>query len=205
MLLNKGISISYFIATIKFDLLAIILYATTIGVLDNYSMFRDTSIPLGLTSVIGTAVSLLLAFRTSQSYERWWEARIIWGAIVNDSRTLIRQVKTFYMGPDKDAFVKDFGMRQVYWCQSLVTALRKQPLNDQVKQYVESQSVKSTHIPNALLSLHSDKIAEAFAHQHLTEFQQVQLDNSIMNLCNSMGRCERIKNTVFPRSYRSIF
>lgn len=204
MLLNKGISISYFLGAIKYDLLAIVLYASTIGVLDNFLLFKDTSIPLGLTSIIGTAVSLLLAFRTGQSYERWWEARIIWGAIVNDSRTLIRQVKAFYIGPGKDAFVKEFGNRQIYWCQALVTALRKQPLNDQVKQYMESNSIQGNHIPNTLLTIHSDKIAEAFANNHITEFQQVQLDNSIVNLCNSMGRCERIKNTVFPRSYSML-
>lgn len=45
------------------------------------------NIPPAIPAVLGTAVSLLLGFRTNSAYNRWWEARKIWGAIVNDSRT----------------------------------------------------------------------------------------------------------------------
>lgn len=90
MLLNKKISIWAFVKLIKFDIVAICTYAIIIGILDHYSAFSIISIPLAITAIIGTAVSLLLGFRTAQAYERWWEARIIWGAIVNDSRTLTR-------------------------------------------------------------------------------------------------------------------
>ncbi|RYZ16731.1 MAG: hypothetical protein EOP49_51380, partial [Sphingobacteriales bacterium] len=63
------------------------MYSILIGTLDHYSFFRDITIPLGMSALLGTLLSLLLAFRTSQSYERWWEARTVWGGIVNDSRT----------------------------------------------------------------------------------------------------------------------
>jgi len=204
MLLNKRISIIYFLGTIKFDLLRIVLYATTVGLLDKYSTFREISIPLPVTAVIGTAVSLLLAFRTGQSYERWWEARIIWGAIVNDSRTLIRQVSAFYIGPDRETFIRDFVYRQAYWCKALTASLRKIPLPADVQQYLAAHSIEGQNIPNILLSVHSDEIRRAFINKHINQFQEVQLDSSIVNLCNSMGRCERIKNTVFPKSYSML-
>jgi len=95
MLLNSRISILAFIKLIRFDIVAICSYAVLVGILDQYSFMSKISVPLAITATIGTAVSLLLAFRTAQSYERWWEARIIWGAIVNDSRTFIRQLIQF--------------------------------------------------------------------------------------------------------------
>lgn len=172
--------------------------------MDNYSVLSNISIPLGLTSVVGTSVALLLAFRTSQSYERWWEARIIWGAIVNDSRTLIRQVQSFYSGDDVKEVVKEFAYRQIYWCQSLTHALRKTKFSDECKMYIENISIKDNNIPNALLSKHSDQLRKAFQEKKINEFQQIQIDTTIVNLCNSMGRCERIKNTVFPKSYSTL-
>ena len=68
------------------------MFAVAIGILDLLPAFQKISLPLTIPALVGTAVSLLLAFRISQSYERWWEARMIWGAIVNDSRTFIRQI-----------------------------------------------------------------------------------------------------------------
>jgi len=204
MLLNKRISIKYFLGTIKYDLATIAVYAIAIGYLDNYSFFKDQSIPLALTAVVGTAVSLLLAFRTSQSYDRWWEARIVWGAIVNDSRTLMRQVTTFYDGPDKTAFVKDFGHRQIFWCYALASTLRRTKLPEDCQAYVDSLNLKDENIPNGMLSEHSRMIRQAFIEGNINQFQQIQLDNTIVKLCDAMGKCERIKNTVFPTSYSTL-
>lgn len=56
--------------------------------------------PISIAAMLGTALSILLGFRTASSYERWWEARKIWGAIVNDSRTFARQVLTLVFRED---------------------------------------------------------------------------------------------------------
>jgi putative membrane protein len=88
MLLKKKISIWYFINLIKSQLLLISMFAVAIGILDQLPAFQKITLPLAIPALVGTAVSLLLAFRISQSYERWWEARMIWGAIVNDSAHL---------------------------------------------------------------------------------------------------------------------
>jgi putative membrane protein len=204
MLLNKRISIKYFLNTIKYDLLTISVYAIAIGYLDNYSFFRNQTIPLALTGVVGTAVSLLLAFRTSQSYDRWWEARVVWGAIVNDSRTLIRQVETFYDGPDKVGFVKDFGYRQIFWCYALAGTLRKTKLPADCQAYVDSLDLNDDNIPNGMLSVHSRMIRQAFIEGNINQFQQIQLDATVIKLCDAMGKCERIKSTVFPTSYSTL-
>lgn len=53
------------------------------------------SIPPAIPAVLGTAVSLLLGFRTNAAYNKGWETRKIWGSIVNNTRTFARTVRSF--------------------------------------------------------------------------------------------------------------
>lgn len=200
MLLNKKISIWYFIREIRSQIVFMAIFAVAIGLLDLLPWFRKISLPLNIPALLGTAVSLLLAFRTSQSYERWWEARTVWGAIVNDSRTLMRLVIQFYPAGDQ-RIIKDFAERQIIWTYALGESLRKQPFSDQVQKYLDEHHIKATNIPNALLDAHSGQLRETAPSRGLTDFQQMQLNDIITRLCDSMGKCERLKNTVFPRSY----
>ena len=156
-----------------------------------------------MTTVFGTAVALLLAFRTNQSYERWWEARIIWGAIVNDSRTLIRQTLSFNnkSSQDYENEIKKVAQRQIIWCYALGEAIRKIPFSKKVKNYLDKNAISSFNVPNALLSEHSRQLAKMHQKEIINSFQQVQIDSTIARLCDSMGKCERIKNTVFPKAH----
>ena len=142
MLLNKRISIWSFLKYIKYDIIFIVSYAISIGILDQYGFLDKISVPVSVTAVFGTAVALLLGFRTNQAYERWWEARIIWGAIVNDSRTLIRQCVSFFDRSSKsyETLVKDMNERQIIWCYALGEALRKLPHSTRVRDPVHSKN-----------------------------------------------------------------
>ena len=196
MLLNKRISIFTFLKQIKFDITAILIYAIVVGIADQYGFLSKIEIPIAMSAILGTALSLLLAFRTAQAYERWWEARIIWGAIVNDSRTLIRQVKQFL--PEKDTkIVQDFAYRQIIWCYVLGESLRKLSYSKKVYDYVKEHKLSKNNIPNAIINQHS----EALSKLEISDFKQIQIDSTLSRLCDSMGKCERIKNTVFPKSY----
>ncbi|MGN7865254.1 bestrophin family protein [Chryseobacterium sp. 22458] len=200
MLLNKKISVWYFIREIKSQILFIGIFAVVIGLLDMLPWFRKISLPLNIPALLGTAVSLLLAFRTSQSYERWWEARTVWGAIVNDSRTFVRLIIQFMPAGDEKT-VKNFAERQIIWTYALGESLRKLPFSQKVQQYMEQHQIKAINIPNALLDAHSKQLRDIAVSKGLTDFQQMQLNDIITRLCDSMGKCERLKNTVFPRSY----
>lgn len=200
MLLNKKISVWYFIREIKSQILFIGIFAIAIGLLDMLPWFRKISLPLNIPALLGTAVSLLLAFRTSQSYERWWEARTVWGATVNDSRTFIRLVTQFLPSEDHKT-IRDFAERQIIWTYALGESLRKLPFSDKVQKYLDENNINGLNIPNALLDEHSKQIKEVSASKGLSDFQQMQLNDMVTRLCDSMGKCERLKNTVFPRSY----
>ena len=200
MLLNRRISLLYFVNEIRSQIVLIVLFAVLIGLLDMHPLFQQVSLPLSIPALVGTAVSLLLAFRTAQSYERWWEARTVWGAIVNDSRTLIRLIIQFTPKENKE-IADAFTERQIIWLYALGESLRKQPFSTRVQTYLDVFQIKASNIPNALLDKHSLNIAELAAQGIISEFKQVQLNETLARLCDSMGKCERLKNTVFPKSY----
>lgn len=201
MLLNKRISVLFFLDAIKKDLIVVVLYAFMIGFADQYAFLSKIEVPIAITSSLGTAVVLLLAFRVNQSYERWWEARSIWGAVVNDSRTLVRQMQSFCGENTREGFVEQMAERQAVWCFALGEHLRKLPWSTRVLAYIQKEKNNVDHVPNALLSTHSLQIKEAYAMGYINSYQQVQLDSTIARLCDAMGKCERIKSTVFPKSY----
>jgi putative membrane protein len=156
-----------------------------------------------------TVISLLLGFRSNQAYDRWWEARTIWGAIVNDSRTLARQIKTLskeaYQGDELFFFKQRFIKRQIAWCNSLSRTLRNLDAVEGLDKYLvkrDFQHLKNyTNKPMALLELHANDIQQAMENGWINSYQQVEIDKTLTRLTDSMGKCERIKNTVFPVTY----
>lgn len=203
MLLNRKISISYFLNTIKWQILFVVVFASAVGFLHMQPEFKGIEVPISILALIGTVVSILLAFRTSQSYERWWEARKVWGGIVNDSRTLIRNVIQFLPQSENEER-QQFSERQIIWVNALGEALRKTSFSPRVETYLKVNNIDAVNIPNAILDGHSHQISTLVADGKISEFKQLQFNETISRLCDSMGKCERIKNTVFPRSYSII-
>ena len=203
MLLKGKISILDFVKTIKFDLIAVTTFSTLIGFIATRHYFASLAIPLALIAIVGTAISLLLAFRTGQSYDRWWEARIVWGSIVNDSRTLVRQLKTFLPADSKEE-LRLFVERQIIWNYALTESLRELDFSPRVKEYVKKYRIQDYNVPNAILSMHGLQLKRLAEEGKLSEFRQVQIDSTLSKLCDAMGKCERIKKTVFPMSYGAL-
>lgn len=200
MLLNKRISIWYFVKQIKVQVILICAFAITIGFLDMLPAFQKITLPLSIPALVGTAVSLLLAFRTGQAYERWWEARTVWGAIVNDSRSFMRQIIQFIPVTGND-MIREFAERQILWNYALGESLRREPFSPKVRDYLDLHKIEAANIPNALLDKHSEGIKILASRGIISDYKQVQLNETLARLCDSMGKCGRIKNTVFPRAY----
>jgi putative membrane protein len=205
MLLRKNIPVRYLFEMIRVEW----LYVFTIGFVAHYltHLFRAflPEMPLAIPLFLGTAISVLLSFKLNQSYERWWEARKIWGAIVNDSRTLVIQLQTL-VNKGNDAVVNKMALRQVAWCYSLGQALRDRSATDNISQYLTAEDFAEiqlhTNKPLALLQQHARDIAELKEKQQTEVFTLVQINTTLVNLTNSMGMAERIKTTVFPVTYR---
>ena len=209
MLLKKNIPFKYVLGKIKTELIMVTLYATAVAFAYTYFNLQHISLPLGVPMVMGTVISLLLAFRSNQAYDRWWEARGIWGAIVNESRTLARQIKTLdtvvYEEEEQRHFKQSFIRRQIAWCHSLSRSLRGQDAMLGLERHIskrEQHQVRGyTNKPMALLELHGHDLQQALSNGWVNAYQQVEMDRTLTRLCDAMGKCERIKNTVFPATY----
>lgn len=209
MLLQKNIPFSYVFGKIKYELLVITLYASLIAVFHQYYKLIDITVPIAIPTILGTVISLLLGFRSNQAYDRWWEARHIWGAIVNDSRTLARQVMNFthnsYGDEEIKAFQERMLRRQIAWTYSTGRHLRGQKCGRVLEKYLDREEIDYAcsvdNVPSALIDLMGRDLKLALEEGWINRFQQVELDRTLTRLCESMGKCERIKNTVFPATY----
>lgn len=95
MYIKKNYSIREIFITTGKHFLWLIPYALSIAILYQYTPLREFHIPLLPLSIIGTAVAFYVGFKNNQAYDRLWEARMIWGGIVNSSRTWGSNVKAF--------------------------------------------------------------------------------------------------------------
>jgi ion channel-forming bestrophin family protein len=209
MLLKKNIPIKYVFGKIKYEVAAVAIYGILIEIVYQNFQITSISIPMTVPTILGTIISLLLAFRSNQAYDRWWEARIIWGAIVNDSRTLARQVLSLIEDQYDDGNLMPFKRRminrQIAWCYALGKGLRKNDPMPLLRKFVSKEEAEyveefdNKHI--GLLQVHARDLNNALKQGWVNSYQQIELDKTITRLCDSMGKCERIKNTVFPATY----
>ncbi len=205
MLLNKSIPASYILNKIKME----VLYVLIIGLLVNYltSEFRYLipEMSISIPAFIGTAISVILSFKINQSYDRWWEARKIWGSIVNDSRTFVLQLQSFVSKENK-AQIKEIAYRHIAWCFSLGQSLRGLDATENLDKYISATDLdkiaKHNNKPLALLQLNALQIADLKENGSLELFSHVQINNTMVGFSNWMGMAERIKTTVFPKTYR---
>ena len=209
MLLQKNIPFKYVFGKIKYEMIFISIYAIFITVLYRVYELTHISIPIAIPSILGTVISLLLGFRSNQAYDRWWEARHIWGAVVNDSRTLARQIISFtptqYVDEQLEQFKKRVINRQIGWAYCLGRHLRNQKTFTGLEKYFDVDELaylkQTDNKPAAVLDLMGRDIQLALNEGWINRFQQVEIDRTLTRLCDAMGKCERIKNTVFPSTY----
>ena len=205
MLLSKRQSIFYILNKIEIEFFSTLVVALLVSFLTFKFSSVIPEMPISVPAFLGTSISVLLSFKLSQSYDRWWEARKIWGSIVNESRSFTMQLQSLVVkGNDND--IRQIAFRHVAWCFSLGQSLRElNPLKN-LEKYISEEDIKniSTHYnkPLALLQLNTLQIAELKNNGKMDIFSQIQLNNTLANFSNSMGMAERIKSTVFPVTYR---
>ena len=205
MLLDKKIPASYILNKVKYDLVYVLIVSLTVLFLTDKYEELFPEMPLTIPAFIGTAISILLSFKLNQSYDRWWEARKVWGAIVNDSRSFVIQLQTL-TAKGNEAIVKIIAFRQIAWCYSLGQSLRGSDPTENLEKFISPEDFeeikKHSNKPLALLQLNSKEIKDLKEKNQLDIFSQLQLDNTLVRLSDAQGKSERIKTTAFPVTYR---
>lgn len=185
------------------------LIATAVVIADVYMEF-GVSLPIAYVSVLGGAISILLAFKNNSAYERWWEARTLWGALVNDTRTWIRQVRTLPEpgGPDEAAYAEwreRMILRHVAFLHALRAGLRatdeSATLAGMLTQDEIAEITASPHAPSALLAMNGAGLRAARRRGWIDGYGSMLMESTLQRITDAMGACERIKRTPFPRQY----
>jgi len=169
--------------------------------------------------LVGTALGLLLVFRTNASYDRFWEGRKLWGGIVNESRNLARLAVTHL---NADQGLRD---RIVRWavCFPYVSmyVLRKETKRRPDAEKVEISSgikilgpmstslppddcrrvLETNHIPTAVARQISELLREARDRGLISDYVMAAIDQNTQQLIDYVGGCERIHKTPIPFAY----
>ncbi|WP_130733957.1 bestrophin family protein [Flavobacterium sp. J27] len=151
--------------------------------------------------MLGFVISLLLVFRTNTAYDRWWEGRKHWGALVNNSRNLAIKLSIIL----KDEYDKLFFKRVI---PAYASVLQKHLSDeDTAKMLFEGLDLEidhHKHRPNQVAKMLFKKINELHEAGKISGDQLIIINNEIQSFTDICGACERIKNTPIPYSYSSF-
>lgn len=154
-------------------------------------------------SLLGVILSIFLVFRTNSAYDRWWEARKQWGALVNNTRNLAIYVHAMF--PAENQKIRHYMARQISnFCLALVEHLREGTKLDKLIYLSEEEIAEyktKGHIPNHIALQIFEQIAEAHRRGEINEGDYINIKAQHQSLLDILGACERIKKTPIPFSY----
>jgi putative membrane protein len=179
-------------------------YAGLVGWLEvEYWQLSDSSYVKNITimhGMLGFVISLLLVFRTNTAYDRWWEGRKMWGALVNNSRNLAIKLTAMLDAPDKEFFRK---MIPTY-AEVLHRHLNDNETSQQLFDDKDLAIDHHKHKPNQVSKLLFHKINELYTAKKISGEQLIVLNSELQSFTEICGACERIKNTPIPYSYSAF-
>ncbi len=212
-------------------LIAILTIIPTI--LYQYFDLKWIAIPWVPIALIGTAAAFIVGFKNTQTYNRLWEARQIWGAIVNSSRAWGILVKDF-IKEDADANVhQQLIYRHIAWLTALRFQLRESrnwentnksynreyakyfsvpekesKLEDELGKFLSAEEetyiLSKKNRATHIISLQSKHLRELKEKGLIEPLNYIELENMLVNLYEQQGKSERIKNFPYPRQFASV-
>jgi putative membrane protein len=156
-------------------------------------------------TLFGIALAIFLGFRNTVSYDRFWEGRKLWGALLNDTRSLARQAHTLVEGNDYDKERSHF----IHLLTALVHALKHQlRQTDTEKDFnrllsiTDSDRFKTVVFkPIMILKELGVWVNKAKVSGRIDTITQANLDTNLNKISDIIGGCERIASTPIPYTY----
>lgn len=186
-------------------IISIGVYCGVIAYLEiEYFKLAETSHVKNITimhSMLGFVISLLLVFRTNTAYDRWWEGRKQWGALVNNSRNFAVKLSAILEDKEDKLF---FRKTIPYYAYALNLHLKNEQISQELFEEYNINVEHKKHKPNQIAKLLFKKLNELRKQGKISNEQLLILNPEISSLLDICGACERIKNTPIPFSY-SVF
>lgn len=168
---------------------------------------KEPPLPIPL---FGAVLSLFIGFRTNAAYARWWEARGLWGSLINSSRSLSRITVSLTRnhGDEANALRENVIMHQITFAHVLRCQLRGEDPSHDIERLVGHDEIphvlERSNRPTALLEDVSTAYGEALDRGHINPIQQSIVESTLTDIANAQGGMERIKNTPLPSGFRAI-
>lgn len=223
--------ISEFLLWTRRDIYVLVILATIPTVLFQVFDLKWIAIPWVPVALVGTAAAFIVGFKNTQTYNRLWEARQIWGAIVNTSRTWGMMSKDFVKADKSE--IEQLIYRHCAWLTALRFQLRKpqswensnkkhnieyrnfysvpeweSTIEEELKKYLSDEEhnyiVVKKNRATQLIALQSKHIKQLRAEGKIEHYEYVELERRLADLYDHQGKCERIKNFPYPRQFASI-
>jgi putative membrane protein len=153
------------------------------------------------TVLNGLVLSFLIAFRNNHAYDRWWEARKLWGQLINESRNLCLKVRV--LAGIEPAGRDRIGMLVIAFGAALKDHLRGRDGSDEAPAGGGAERVQA-HEPGRLAAAIYGTVAEWQSQGRLDGWALLWLDGQVKSLMEICGACERIRNTPLSSSYRAL-
>lgn len=164
-------------------------------------------IPLNFVpfSLIGLTLAIFLGFRNSTSYARYWEARTLWGTLLNETRVLVRQALTLADAPSD---VPTLTARVIAFVHALRHQLRTTDATADLERLLAPQDcarVKAARYkPAMLLLMAGEWLADRRRSGQVPPALVQAMEAPLGRLTEALGGCERIAGTPIPFTYSVI-
>lgn len=156
-------------------------------------------------SLLGLALSVFLGFRNSACYDRWWEARKLWGEVIIHSRGLGREVLALLPGAERQALRTRLLRTTIAFAHALAAQLRDQDARLAAERWVEGAALAALrqrrNAAEALLQALNIELADALRRGQLSDVLYLSLEQRLQALAGAQAACERIKSTPTPFAY----
>ena len=183
------------------------LLSTFITIIQHWAPRSFPYYGMATFTLLGIALSLFLGFRNNASYQRWWEARGLWGQLVYDSRSLTRQVLSFIDSDTKAG--RDAQRSMIHLAIAFAHATRHRlrgtsPWAD-IEPFIASAHHDSMrqarNLPDYIMRLMGEQLGNIRRQQLSSELMVQNMDERLTSMTIVLAACERIHNTPLPFAY----
>lgn len=175
------------------------VYAIFISVLSLY--IPSLSLPISPFEFAGVIMGLILVFRVNSGYDRWWEARKIWGTVVNCSRNLAIVIIN-YTRPLNESEMNSIKGLIAAMPYLMKNKLRNIDSTEEVKNLLDEETYAQLqnwqHKPNYISSCLADTLYNLQQNGSLNNFSFLKAEDLREAIIDCQGACERILNTPMP-------
>ncbi|OXA70857.1 hypothetical protein B0A67_14655 [Flavobacterium aquidurense] len=186
-------------------LLLLLLFSFLVVYFKPYLIAYNLHINPAIFTLFGIALAIFLGFRNSVSYDRFWEGRKLWSALLNDTRSLARQSITLIHDPAYDTKRDNFTNLLIAFVYSLKHQLREtdaaEDLNRLLPKEFTEQLKEVQFKPIIILRELGIWVKNAKAENKIDSVTQLAFEENLNKLSNIVGGCERIASTPIPYTY----